>query len=161
MGKKNRNPDWAAAKARCGLTDDDIRMAKELGMAPHSLIKNIPSRSQPWKAPVKEWIRDLHQQKFGSKTLAVFPNPSNPAGYATGYDYFEREFDGSGEAGDPEQSYEEFLRREREPPTLRETEDQDAMMLRRQRHMRASAEYLRSSPAPQSSRITSKARSAS
>jgi len=142
VGKKNRNPDWADAKARCGLTDDDIRMAKELGMSPHSLIKNIPSRSQQWKAPVKEWVRDLYQKRHGEKNLAVFPSPSRAAGYATGYDYFEREFDGSGEAVDPEQSYKEFLRQESEPPTLQETEDQNAMMLRRQLNMRAAAEYL-------------------
>jgi len=42
-------------------------MAKELGMSPRSLIKNIPAPSQPWKAPVKEWIRDLHERRFGKR----------------------------------------------------------------------------------------------
>ena len=32
-------------------------MAKDLGFKPKSLIKNIPNKSEQWKAPVKEWIR--------------------------------------------------------------------------------------------------------
>jgi hypothetical protein len=39
-------------------------MAKELGMAPKSLMKNIPGPNQKWKAPVKVWIRDLYEEKF-------------------------------------------------------------------------------------------------
>ncbi|MGM0845026.1 MAG: hypothetical protein ACQEUT_08620 [Bacillota bacterium] len=40
-------------------------MAKKLGMTPKSLTKNIPSPKQQWKAPVKEWVRELYQKKFG------------------------------------------------------------------------------------------------
>lgn len=40
-------------------------MAKELGMKPKSLLKNIPSAKQQWKASVKIWIRDLYEKKFG------------------------------------------------------------------------------------------------
>lgn len=40
-------------------------MAKELGMTPKSLLKNIPSPSQQWKSPVKVWVRQLHEKKFG------------------------------------------------------------------------------------------------
>lgn len=39
-------------------------MAKELGMTPKSLLKNIPSPTQQWKAPVKVWIRDLYDKKI-------------------------------------------------------------------------------------------------
>ncbi|TYS17025.1 hypothetical protein FZC78_10370 [Rossellomorea vietnamensis] len=52
-------------KKRCRLNEADIRMAKELGMTPKSLIKNIPSANQQWKAPVKIWVRDLYEGKFG------------------------------------------------------------------------------------------------
>jgi len=67
MGKNSRKQfdEWQEAKRRCGLSDEDIRMAKELGVRPPSLIKNIPSKSQPWKASVREWIRDLHAKRFG------------------------------------------------------------------------------------------------
>ncbi|SFL78004.1 hypothetical protein [Salibacterium qingdaonense] len=65
MGKNKKNIDWSEAKKRCCLTQGDIHMAKELGMTPKSLVKNIPSPSQSWKAPVKVWVRDLYEEKFG------------------------------------------------------------------------------------------------
>ena len=30
---------------------------------PQSLIKNIPGKSQPWKAPVAVWIRELYRKR--------------------------------------------------------------------------------------------------
>jgi hypothetical protein len=38
-------------------------MAKELGFKPRSLLKSQPSPQQPWKAPVAEWVRDLHAKR--------------------------------------------------------------------------------------------------
>ncbi|ASK64240.1 hypothetical protein CFK37_00360 [Virgibacillus phasianinus] len=65
MGRNKKKSDWAEAKKRCRLNQNDIQMAKELGMTPKGLIKNIPFPSQQWKAPVKVWVRDLYQDKFG------------------------------------------------------------------------------------------------
>lgn len=65
MNKSQKNTAWAEAKKRCRLNQADIQMAKELGMSPKSLIKNIPTPKQQWKAPVKVWIRDLYEKKFG------------------------------------------------------------------------------------------------
>ncbi|GAB3043877.1 hypothetical protein [Virgibacillus ainsalahensis] len=62
---KQKKGTWAEAKKRCRLNQADIQMAKELGMKPKSLIKNIPPPSQQWKAPVKIWVRDLYEKKFG------------------------------------------------------------------------------------------------
>ena len=53
---------WAEAKRRCRLNNEDIRMAKELGLNPRSLLKNIPSKTQQWKLPVKEWIQEMYQK---------------------------------------------------------------------------------------------------
>src|SRR5258708_3797717 len=64
---------WKEAKRRCRLNAEDIRMAKELGFGPRSLIKNIPNPSQKWKAPVKEWIRSLHAEKFAAGKRAGAP----------------------------------------------------------------------------------------
>lgn len=64
MGKKYK-PDWAEAKKRCRLNQTDIRMAKELGMKPKSLTKNIPAENEQWKASVKDWIKELYENKFG------------------------------------------------------------------------------------------------
>jgi hypothetical protein len=41
----------------------DVRMAKELGFQPKSLIKNVPSPRQPWKPPVAEWVRGLYDKR--------------------------------------------------------------------------------------------------
>ncbi len=57
--------EWLEAQCRCRLSDEEVRMAKALGLKPHSLIKNVPAKSQPWKAPVGEWIRDLHAKRCG------------------------------------------------------------------------------------------------
>jgi hypothetical protein len=66
-----RDPAWVQAKKFCRLNQEDIRMAKELGLKPQTLIKNIPSKSQQWKAPVKLWIRDLYEKKMrGTKAVA-------------------------------------------------------------------------------------------
>ena len=65
VAKKKRAEDWAEAKKRCRLNEADIKMAKELGMTPKSLLKNIPASNEKWKAPVKVWIRDLYENKFG------------------------------------------------------------------------------------------------
>jgi len=84
MGKKpgKQGDEWQEAKRRCRLCDEEVRMAKELGFKPRSLIKNIPAKSQPWKAPVREWIRDLYATRFGEARklglAKIAGNPSNP-----------------------------------------------------------------------------------
>jgi hypothetical protein len=37
---------WAEAKAKCRLNDEDIAIAKRLSLTPRSLIKNIPSKNE-------------------------------------------------------------------------------------------------------------------
>jgi hypothetical protein len=65
--RHQRENEWKAAKKRCRLNDEEVRMAKELGIGPSSLIKNIPSPSQRWKMSVKEWVRNLYSKKFGHR----------------------------------------------------------------------------------------------
>ena len=54
---------WQEAKKKCRLNNEDIKIAKELGLNPKSLIKNIPNKSQQWKAPVSEWIREIQEDR--------------------------------------------------------------------------------------------------
>lgn len=54
---------WQDAKKKCRLTDDDIARAKRLGLNPRSLIKNIPSKSEPWKAPVSVWLCEMEEKR--------------------------------------------------------------------------------------------------
>ncbi|MDG0809067.1 hypothetical protein [Cohnella rhizosphaerae] len=68
------NPDkkaeqWKEAKQRCRLNDDDIRMAKEMGLNPLSLIKNIPAKNQMWKIPVKAWIHEMYEERERKKEM--------------------------------------------------------------------------------------------
>ena len=84
--KIKRDQAWVEAKRRCQLNQDDIRKAKELGLNPRKLIKNIPSKSQQWKAPVKYWIRELYEKqqrkiaaRRASKLDKPSPAPSGPA----------------------------------------------------------------------------------
>lgn len=54
---------WQEAKRKCRLNAEDIELAKKLGLNPKSLIKNIPNKSEPWKAPVKVWIREIDEDR--------------------------------------------------------------------------------------------------
>ena len=63
---------WKEAKSRCKLCADDIRIAKEMGLNPRSLIKNIPNKQQAWKLPVNQWLRSMwedRQEKAHKKQL--------------------------------------------------------------------------------------------
>jgi hypothetical protein len=59
---------WQEAKKKCRLNDEDVKIAKELGLNPKSLIKNIPNKSEQWKAPVSVWIREIQEERK-SKSL--------------------------------------------------------------------------------------------
>lgn len=61
MGSKEEL--WNEAKKKCRLNNDDIRVAKEMGLNPKSLIKNIPNKKEQWKAPVKVWIREMYEER--------------------------------------------------------------------------------------------------
>ena len=67
-GKTGKDAEWAEAKRLCRLNDEMVRMAKELGMSPRSLIKNRPNPSEQWKEPVADWILDLHEERFGNRS---------------------------------------------------------------------------------------------
>ena len=58
---------WAEAKKKCRLNEEDILMAKEMGLNPKSLIKNIPSPREQWKQPVKIWIREMYEERHRKK----------------------------------------------------------------------------------------------
>ncbi len=72
------DPQWAKAKQVCRLNMEDTQMGKELGLLPKALMKNQPSPSQQWKLPVKHWIRELHEDRFGSCAQTV-NRPAPPA----------------------------------------------------------------------------------
>ncbi|PNS35733.1 hypothetical protein [Mesotoga sp. B105.6.4] len=62
MANKKREEEWKEVKKRCRVGDETIRMAKELGISPKTMIKNIPNKAEKWKAPVDVWIRDMYEK---------------------------------------------------------------------------------------------------
>lgn len=54
---------WLDAKKKCRLSNEDIELAKRLGLNPRSLTKNIPSKSEPWKAPVSDWLHEIDAKR--------------------------------------------------------------------------------------------------
>jgi hypothetical protein len=85
--KAAEEEQWAKAQRRCRLSDEALRMAKELGLNPTSLIKNIPSPKQQWKVPVEEWVHGMYRRRYGSAA---------PPGKAT-----DRSDDGPNGSGQP------------------------------------------------------------
>ena len=55
-------------RAAAGTSDDN-----NSSVSLETLIKNIPSTSDQWKAPVNEWVRSLYQQKIGSRKPKAAP----------------------------------------------------------------------------------------
>lgn len=58
-----KDVEWAEAKNKCRLNEEIVKMAKEMGLNPRSLIKNIPNKSEQWKAPVSIWIQEMYQKR--------------------------------------------------------------------------------------------------
>ena len=159
MSRKH-NSTWEEAQRRCGLSNDEIRMAKELGFQPHSLIKNIPSPSQRWKAPVKQWVRGLYEDKFGSRAPAAaasqtratpnrvieFRNPEYP--WPDRPEVPELVMEDPFDATDNDQEdvdafwgADPFQDRF-EPPSDEDEEEQNTLMLRRQCLFRWAAQWV-------------------
>ena len=63
LKKSDQQQLWTEAQRRCRLSGEAVRMAKELGIGPRSLIKNIPAPTQQWKAPVEDWVRDRYEKR--------------------------------------------------------------------------------------------------
>ena len=62
MANKKREEEWKEVKKKCKVGDETVRMAKELGINPRTMIKNIPSKAEKWKAPVDVWIREMYDK---------------------------------------------------------------------------------------------------
>jgi hypothetical protein len=56
-------PMWQEAKRKCRLNNADLELAKRLNLNPRSLIKNIPNKSEPWKAPVSDWLHEIDEKR--------------------------------------------------------------------------------------------------
>lgn len=138
-GNRRREDDWVEAKRRCRLSAEDVRMARELGLNPRKLIKNIPSPSQRWKAPVAEWVRELYRKRHGRPSTepprrlprgrppSVPPPVEEPEGFD---EYEDAGFADDDSWGDPRRTWRE------------EIEEEDRLLLRRQEEFRTAADFV-------------------
>lgn len=110
--------DWDEAKRLCKLSDEEVRMARELGFQPRSLTKNIPNPSQRWKAPVPVWIRSLYEERMekSGRAIPAPPPPCDPE--PSPFDELDL---------DPE--FEDIFDDD-SPPTPREIAEQNRLLLR-------------------------------
>jgi hypothetical protein len=69
------DPAWARAKKVCQLNLEEVRMAKELGFRPETLIRNVPQRKQKWKLPVSLWICSRYEERHPGKGFRPEPPP--------------------------------------------------------------------------------------
>jgi len=73
-GKKDGTGDpWTIAMSRYRLSPRQMAMARELGMNPKKFGKMAPNRSEPWKAPLGEFIEKGYRKRF--KRLEPFTPP--------------------------------------------------------------------------------------
>lgn len=60
----NRRPTLKDAQHYCGLSEQETRMAAELGISPEALIRaERSSRRESWKDPAGAWIRKLYAKR--------------------------------------------------------------------------------------------------
>ena len=57
---------WLDAKNKYHLSDDHIRMARELGLNPKKFGGYAGNRQEKWKVPLPRFIEELYYKKFGS-----------------------------------------------------------------------------------------------
>ena len=63
MATNKKASEWEEAKKKCKLNAVILMMAKEMDLNPRSLIKNIPNKSEAWKAPVSVWIEEMYEER--------------------------------------------------------------------------------------------------
>jgi hypothetical protein len=55
---------WVEAKRRYRLTDEQVQMARELGMNPKKLGKLANHKQEPWKLPLPQFIEECYRKQF-------------------------------------------------------------------------------------------------
>lgn len=58
---------WEVARRRYRLSERHVAMARELGLHPKKLGSLDNHRQEPWKAPLRQFIEELHAKRFGHR----------------------------------------------------------------------------------------------
>jgi hypothetical protein len=69
MAKKkkpsSKYQSWIDAQRRFSLSDEQILMARELGMNPKKFGSLANYKQEPWKSPLPDFIEELYFKHFG------------------------------------------------------------------------------------------------
>ena len=107
-----------------------------MGLNPRSLIKNIPSRSEPWKLPVKDWIHDIYEER---KEKAVMKKARKEQAAAHPVTDSQQ----SPEDSTTYLDFENYLSEDKDiPPDSKEIHEENQAMLHRQEQFRIAAKYV-------------------
>ena len=68
MQKEKTQQAWIDAKKKYRLSMEVIQMAKELGLNPKKFGKLANHKQEPWKEPLPDFIRTLHEKRFNSSS---------------------------------------------------------------------------------------------
>jgi len=66
---------WIDAQRHFHLSDEQVLMARELGLNPHKFGKLANVRDEPWKSPLPEYIEELylkHMKKTTTGSVRTF-----------------------------------------------------------------------------------------
>ena len=64
MDDTKRERIWADVKKKYRLSRDIVQMAKELGLNPKKIGSIANHKQQPWKSPLPDFIKELHEERF-------------------------------------------------------------------------------------------------
>lgn len=70
--------EWNDAPRRCRLSDAALAMAKELGLAPHSLVKTFPTATNHGKPRSKSGCAASTEKKFRYRRISAPPPAYRP-----------------------------------------------------------------------------------
>ena len=71
--KNNKNKNkWAIAKTKFRLNAKQIAMAKELGMNPKKFGSYAANKSEPWKAPLGQFIEECYRKRFKDREPQIY-----------------------------------------------------------------------------------------
>ncbi|GAB6285440.1 MAG: hypothetical protein STSR0009_16410 [Methanoregula sp.] len=66
---------WIDAQRHYHLSDEQVLMARELGLNPHKFGKMANARDEPWKSPLPDYIEELylkHMKKTTTGSVRTF-----------------------------------------------------------------------------------------
>lgn len=153
MAKKKpaKDEQWAEVKRRCRLSAEHVERAKEMGLNPRKLIRNIPSPQEQWKLPVREWIDEMYEKRTGKTVRKADPRacdsrPRRDPGSPPEVDWdFIDELQDTIDGPPDDECIAEFTAdpaRENAPPDAEEIAEERRLLLEVQRRFALAAEWV-------------------